>query len=72
MFPMIFLLQDRSNASVPLSVPSSRAAWRKRHIALGEKVDIAVVQRKIDALETELAAPRVKMRGHIRELGTYV
>ena len=40
------------------------------HIALGEEVDNAVVQRKIDALETELAAPRVTMRGHIRELGS--
>jgi len=42
------------------------------HIALGEKVDIEVVQGKIDAFETELAAPRVKMRGHIRELGINV
>lgn len=34
-----------------------------------EEVDIAVVQKEIDALETELADLRVKMRGHLKELG---
>lgn len=34
-----------------------------------EEVDIATVQKEIDAMETELAELRGKMRGHLKELG---
>lgn len=34
-----------------------------------EEVDIAAVQKEIDALEDELVELRVKMRGHLKELG---
>lgn len=37
-----------------------------------EEVDIAVVQKEIDALETELAELRIKMRAHLEELGIAV
>jgi Fic family protein len=40
-----------------------------RYIEAPEEVDIAAVQKKIDALEAELAGFRVKMREHLRELG---
>jgi hypothetical protein len=33
-----------------------------------EEVDIAAVQKEIDALEEELAGLRVKMRTHLKEL----
>ncbi len=36
---------------------------------VAEEVDIATVQKEIDALETELTELRGKMRGHLKELG---
>jgi type I restriction enzyme M protein len=37
-----------------------------------EEVDIAEVQKEIDALEDELTVLRAKMREHLKELGLYV
>lgn len=48
------------NLNIPRYVDTFEAA---------EEVDIATVQKEIDALETELSELRVKMRGHLKELG---
>ena len=37
-----------------------------------EEIDIAEAQREIDGIEAELVEVRVKMRGHLRELGVEV
>jgi len=37
-----------------------------------EEIDIAEVQREIDQIEAELAEIRVRMRGHLKELGVDV
>lgn len=48
------------NLNIPRYVDTFEAA---------EEIDIATVQKEIDALETELSELRVKMRGHLKELG---
>jgi type I restriction enzyme M protein len=51
------------NLNIPRYVDTLEAA---------EEVDIAAVQKEIDALEVELSGLRVKMRTHLKELGLNV
>jgi type I restriction enzyme M protein len=51
------------NLNIPRYIDTFEAA---------EVVDIATVQKEIDALEGELAELRVKMRRHLKELGLHV
>ena len=58
--PITEIVENDFNLNIPRYVDTFKAP---------EEVDIAAVQREIDALETELAGLRVKMREHLRELG---
>ena len=58
--PVAEIAENDFNLNIPRYVDTFEAP---------EEVDIAAVQKEIDALETELAELRVKMRGHLKELG---
>ena len=58
--PVEVVAENDFNLNIPRYVDTFEAP---------EEVDIAAVQKEIDALEAELAELRVKMRGHLKELG---
>lgn len=61
--PMAEVAENDFNLNIPRYVDTYEAP---------EPVDIAAVQKEIDALEAELAELRIKMRGHLKELGINV
>ena len=58
--PVEEVAENEFNLNIPRYVDTFEAP---------EEIDIAAVQKEIDALEAELGELRAKMRGHLKELG---